>query len=49
MVACRKLRGTRGRRQTEATLAQLQKSENKGEEEDQKREDGIEKENSEED
>ena len=39
----------RGGRHTEATLAQLQKSENKGAEEDQKREDGIEKENSEED
>ena len=49
MVACRKLRGTRRGKHTEATLAQLQKSENKDEEEDQKREDGIEKENSEED
>ena len=49
MVVCRKLLGTRGRRHTEATLAQLQKSENKGEEKYQKREDGIEKENGEED
>ena len=48
-MACRKLRGTRGRRRTEATLVQLQKSENRGEEEDQKIEGGIEKENSEED